>query len=182
MLCRECAAPTRRVRVAYVLFDCHDSGLDCGPECSRDGPDYDFRAIDVVKGALVSASESTGAKERIGFVGLGTMGQLMAMNLVRAGYSLTVWNRTATRAQPVVELGARSERQLPLTWLGRVTSSYPVSPTRPKLKRSSSGTRPRRGLLLGLIMRRLFVDKSHQGPRVCATPFPKGCRPRWMRR
>ena len=59
-----------------------------------------------MKGDLVSSSESAGAKERIGFVGLGTMGQFMAMNLTRAGYPLTVWNRTSERAQPVVELGA----------------------------------------------------------------------------
>jgi len=44
--------------------------------------------------------------ERVGFVGLGTMGQFMAANLARAGFSLTVWNRTASRADPLVELGA----------------------------------------------------------------------------
>ena len=59
-----------------------------------------------MKGDLVSSFESAGAKERIGFVGLGTMGQFMAMNLVKAGYPLTVWNRTPGRAVPVAELGA----------------------------------------------------------------------------
>ncbi|HTT59196.1 MAG TPA: NAD(P)-dependent oxidoreductase [Acidimicrobiales bacterium] len=54
----------------------------------------------------MSTSKSAGVSERIGFVGLGTMGQPMAMNLVRAGYSLTVWNRTHSRAEPVVHLGA----------------------------------------------------------------------------
>jgi 3-hydroxyisobutyrate dehydrogenase len=44
--------------------------------------------------------------ERIGFVGLGTMGLFMAANLARAGFSLTVWNRTASRADDVVALGA----------------------------------------------------------------------------
>jgi 3-hydroxyisobutyrate dehydrogenase len=37
--------------------------------------------------------------ERIGFVGLGIMGSRMAANLRRAGYELTVYNRTAKRAQ-----------------------------------------------------------------------------------
>ena len=32
--------------------------------------------------------------ERIGFAGLGTMGAAMAANLARAGFPLTVWNRT----------------------------------------------------------------------------------------
>jgi 3-hydroxyisobutyrate dehydrogenase len=44
--------------------------------------------------------------ERVGFVGLGTMGHFMAANLARAGFSLTVWNRTTERADALVELGA----------------------------------------------------------------------------
>jgi 3-hydroxyisobutyrate dehydrogenase len=44
--------------------------------------------------------------ERIGFAGLGTMGQAMAANLARAGFPLTVWNRSPGRARRVVELGA----------------------------------------------------------------------------
>ena len=45
--------------------------------------------------------------ERIGFIGLGTMGVSMAANLLRAGADLTVWNRTPGRAAPLLELGAR---------------------------------------------------------------------------
>src|SRR5512141_922441 len=44
--------------------------------------------------------------ERIGFVGLGTMGAAMAANLRRAGFEVTVWNRTPGRAGDVVALGA----------------------------------------------------------------------------
>jgi 3-hydroxyisobutyrate dehydrogenase len=44
--------------------------------------------------------------ERIGFVGLGTMGAAMAGHLARAGYPLTVWNRTPGRAGELVALGA----------------------------------------------------------------------------
>jgi 3-hydroxyisobutyrate dehydrogenase len=35
------------------------------------------------------------------------MGGAMAANIARAGFPLTVWNRTADRAVPIVELGAR---------------------------------------------------------------------------
>jgi 3-hydroxyisobutyrate dehydrogenase len=45
--------------------------------------------------------------ERVGFVGLGTMGAAMAGHLARAGYPLTVWNRTPGRAAALVALGAR---------------------------------------------------------------------------
>ncbi len=44
--------------------------------------------------------------ERLGFVGLGTMGSAMAENLLRAGANLTVWNRTPGRAGALVEQGA----------------------------------------------------------------------------
>lgn len=44
---------------------------------------------------------------RIAFLGLGNMGSGMALSLLRAGYALTVFNRTATRAEPLVRRGAR---------------------------------------------------------------------------
>ncbi|MFI6226265.1 NAD(P)-dependent oxidoreductase [Micromonospora echinospora] len=48
----------------------------------------------------------TVTKDRVGFVGLGVMGQPMAVNLARAGVPLVVWNRTAARCDPVVAAGA----------------------------------------------------------------------------
>ncbi|MFI6512191.1 NAD(P)-dependent oxidoreductase [Streptosporangium sp. NPDC050855] len=42
----------------------------------------------------------------VGFVGLGLMGRPMALNLVRAGTPLVVWNRTAERTGPLREAGA----------------------------------------------------------------------------
>lgn len=43
---------------------------------------------------------------KIGFLGLGTMGAPMAINLLNAGYALNVWNRSAEAAQPLAEQGA----------------------------------------------------------------------------
>jgi len=51
---------------------------------------------------------------RIGFLGLGTMGEPIANNLRKAGHDLTVWNRTASRANHIVSKGgklARSARE-----------------------------------------------------------------------
>jgi 3-hydroxyisobutyrate dehydrogenase len=42
---------------------------------------------------------------RVAFLGLGTMGAAMAANLARAGFPLTVWNRTAGRAPELADLG-----------------------------------------------------------------------------
>src|SRR5512145_3114718 len=44
--------------------------------------------------------------ESIGFLGLGTMGEPMAMNLQRAGFPLVVWNRDARKGAPLVQAGA----------------------------------------------------------------------------
>lgn len=44
---------------------------------------------------------------RLGFVGLGVMGAPMAGHWVRAGHDVTVWNRTAERAAPLQEQGAK---------------------------------------------------------------------------
>ena len=44
--------------------------------------------------------------KRIGFIGLGLMGSGMSMNLLNAGFPLTVWNRTRTKMKPLVEAGA----------------------------------------------------------------------------
>jgi len=42
----------------------------------------------------------------IGFIGLGNMGRGMAQNLISAGHTVTVWNRTAGRADDLKKLGA----------------------------------------------------------------------------
>lgn len=54
----------------------------------------------------MTGTKTESNKERVGFVGLGTMGQFMAGNLVKAGFPVTVWNRTPERARPLVDLGA----------------------------------------------------------------------------
>ena len=44
--------------------------------------------------------------ERIGFIGLGIMGAGMASNLIDKGCDVVVWNRTASRMDPLVTAGA----------------------------------------------------------------------------
>jgi len=44
---------------------------------------------------------------KVGFVGLGSMGSAMARNLIKAGHSLTVYNRTKSRAAELQPLGAK---------------------------------------------------------------------------
>ncbi|XP_021716469.1 glyoxylate/succinic semialdehyde reductase 2, chloroplastic-like [Chenopodium quinoa] len=43
---------------------------------------------------------------RVGFLGLGIMGSPMAQNLIKAGCDVTVWNRTKSKCDPLISLGA----------------------------------------------------------------------------
>jgi len=46
--------------------------------------------------------------KRIGFIGLGIMGSSMSLNLLKAGYPVTVWNRTTSKTKALVEAGAKA--------------------------------------------------------------------------
>ncbi len=46
--------------------------------------------------------------KRIGFIGLGLMGTGMSRNLLKAGYPVTVWNRTPSKMEPLVQAGAEA--------------------------------------------------------------------------
>ncbi|MGA8332232.1 MAG: NAD(P)-binding domain-containing protein, partial [Mycobacterium sp.] len=50
-------------------------------------------------------SETDGPR-RVGFIGLGNMGSAMALRLIEAGYHVTVWARTASKVDALVERGA----------------------------------------------------------------------------
>jgi 3-hydroxyisobutyrate dehydrogenase len=43
---------------------------------------------------------------RVGWIGLGRMGEAMAKKLIKAGHDVNVWNRTASKAAPLAEAGA----------------------------------------------------------------------------
>lgn len=50
--------------------------------------------------------ETADKKERIGFIGLGIMGRPMALNLIKAGYFLHVYDIEKSRMQPLLDAGA----------------------------------------------------------------------------
>ncbi|GAB3232396.1 NAD(P)-dependent oxidoreductase [Glycomyces halotolerans] len=51
-------------------------------------------------------SETVDQNGPVGFLGLGIMGQPMALNLVRTGFETVVWNRTRSRCEPLAVEGA----------------------------------------------------------------------------
>jgi 3-hydroxyisobutyrate dehydrogenase-like beta-hydroxyacid dehydrogenase len=48
----------------------------------------------------------------IGFIGTGNMGSGMVVSLMRRGHKVSVYNRTAHKAQPLIDLGARAVRSI----------------------------------------------------------------------
>jgi 3-hydroxyisobutyrate dehydrogenase len=47
------------------------------------------------------------SNQKIGWIGMGRMGFSMAERLVKAGYDLSVWNRTKSKAEPLAKSGAK---------------------------------------------------------------------------
>uniref|UniRef100_A0A0E0C3S6 6-phosphogluconate dehydrogenase NADP-binding domain-containing protein n=1 Tax=Oryza meridionalis TaxID=40149 RepID=A0A0E0C3S6_9ORYZ len=56
-----------------------------------------------------SPSGEGGFSGKVGFLGLGIMGAPMASNLIKAGCDVTVWNRTRSKCDPLLSLGANYE-------------------------------------------------------------------------
>ena len=44
--------------------------------------------------------------DRLGWIGLGRMGEAMVRRLLKGGHGVTVWNRTRSKAEPLAEYGA----------------------------------------------------------------------------
>jgi 3-hydroxyisobutyrate dehydrogenase-like beta-hydroxyacid dehydrogenase len=63
--------------------------------------------VKVGPGSNLAPARAIGPGSKIGLIGLGLMGRPMGHNLLKAGYSLTVWNRTASRADSLVAAGAK---------------------------------------------------------------------------
>ena len=47
------------------------------------------------------------SKQRIGWIGVGRMGGPMAERLLKAGYDVSIWNRTRAKAEPLGKLGGK---------------------------------------------------------------------------
>jgi 3-hydroxyisobutyrate dehydrogenase len=45
--------------------------------------------------------------QKVGWIGMGRMGYPMAERLLKAGYDVSIWNRTRAKAEPLAQLGAK---------------------------------------------------------------------------
>lgn len=91
----------------------------------------------------------------VGFVGLGRMGSQMAANLVKAGHTVTVFNRTREPSAPLVALGARRAETLAEACTGEVVITMLSDDTA-----ASSVTLGRGGLIEHLAEGAIHVSMS----------------------
>jgi 3-hydroxyisobutyrate dehydrogenase len=56
---------------------------------------------------MTGTAASKGQEEELGYLGLGMMGFPMTRRLLNAGHKVAVWNRSAGKARPLVDAGAK---------------------------------------------------------------------------
>jgi len=119
------------------------------------------------------------AKAKVSLIGLGLMGQPMGMNLVKAGHSLTVWNRTAARANELVALGARLAKS-PKEAAEAADVLLTIVSDPPALESILWGEGAQQGALAGLKPGSTYIDSSTVSP-VLARKISAACAERKVR-
>src|SRR4051794_4685926 len=100
------------------------------------------------------------ARTRIGFIGLGAMGSRIAGRLLAAGHPVSATNRTAAKAEPLIQRG--------LAWLGSArevaaAADVVLSMVTDDAALEAIATGPQ-GLLAGLGRGQVYVDMSTVSP------------------
>jgi 3-hydroxyisobutyrate dehydrogenase len=100
--------------------------------------------------------------DTVGFIGLGIMGRGMARNLLKAGFDLRVWNRTASRMDELAAEGARPTRD-PADLAAQCDLILICVSDTPDVEAVIAGNEPR-GVLHGIRPGALVVDMSTISP------------------
>jgi 2-hydroxy-3-oxopropionate reductase len=98
----------------------------------------------------------------VGFIGLGIMGEPMALNLLRAGYPLIVHNRTRAKEEPVVSEGA-SAAGSPREVASQAEVVITMLPDSPDVEAVYLGDD---GVIAGARQGQLLIDMSSIAPAV----------------
>ncbi len=97
---------------------------------------------------------------KIGFVGLGIMGQFMSLNLIKAGFKLTVWNRTKDKTTSLKAAGASVAETLADLAAASDVIITMVNDT-PDVEEVIFG---QQGLITGLAKGKIVIDMSTISP------------------
>lgn len=98
--------------------------------------------------------------EKIGFIGLGIMGKPMALNLLKAGYTLTVFNRSQSAVKELTKAGATSAAS-PKEAAHTCTIIITMLPDSPDVEQVVLGEN---GVVEGIKPGSLFIDMSTIAP------------------
>ena len=109
-------------------------------------------------------------KPRVGLIGLGLMGAPMGANLLKAGFPLTVWNRTAEKAQKLAAQGA-SVAKSPQDAASQADVLFTIVSDPPALEEVLWGNQ---GALAGLKKGSVLIDSSTVSPAL-ARRVSKAC-------
>jgi 2-hydroxy-3-oxopropionate reductase len=90
--------------ILYPPSSCHQS-LACNQGCSQIAGSK-YKDIKVDQGYLQEFKIISHPMQKLGFIGLGLMGKPMAHNLLKAGYALTVFNRSRGAMAELAAAGA----------------------------------------------------------------------------
>ena len=99
-------------------------------------------------------------KKKIGFIGLGAMGNPMAKNLIKAGYDLTVHDLNPQPVEEIVSLGAK-KAQSPAATAKEVEVIITILPADDEVKVVALGPE---GVLAGVRKGSVFIDMSSIAP------------------
>jgi 3-hydroxyisobutyrate dehydrogenase-like beta-hydroxyacid dehydrogenase len=122
--------------------------------------------VKIDPGANVRRTRNIGPGSNVGLIGLGLMGRPMGLNLLKAGYSLTVWNRTASRAESLVAAGAKLAHS-PQEVAGASDVLITIVSDPPALEGvlwGGSGTSQGAGALSALRPGSIYIDSSTVSP------------------
>ena len=97
---------------------------------------------------------------RVGFIGLGLMGRPMSLNLLKAGFPVTVWNRTRSRTEALAAAGAAVAGS-PREAAERSDVAITIVSDPPALESVLGGAD---GVLAGLKRGSLLIDSSTVSP------------------
>lgn len=109
-------------------------------------------------------------KPRVGVIGLGLMGAPMAANFIKAGFPVTVWNRTAEKSQKLAKIGATVAAS-PAELAGQVEILLTIVSDPPALEEVLWG---KQGALGGLKSGSVLIDSSTVSPAL-ARRVSKAC-------
>lgn len=98
--------------------------------------------------------------KRIGFIGLGIMGKPMCLNLLKAGFELTVMSRSAANVAPVVAAGAKAVDS-PMAVAQQVDMVITMLPNSPEVRSVVLGDK---GVAQGGRTGLIFADMSSIAP------------------